>query len=464
MHVRGAVRIGGIGRIWIAIVSSRVWRLRVKPGMGVNMLTVVELEDARSMPLQRFADYAVRRTCVVSLDEALGRVIACDVVASEGVPPFDRSTMDGFAVVASDTFGCSEALPAMLTLAGEVDMGVAPTCTCLPGTCVRIPTGGQMPQGANAVVMLERCEEYGDGTVGIMKAVAPGDNMVFRYDDVKPGQPVLFAGTKLDPHHVGSLASMGITECSVFDAVTVGIISTGDEIVDAACEPIGAQMRDVNAPMLASAVQACGARPIRYPIVPDEYEALLHAVRRALGECDMVLISGGSSAGQRDNTARVLSELGSLLYHGVAVKPGKPTMCADVQGKPAFGLPGHPVAAYFMFLEAVRPLLARMCGTSGRHGRRVCVRLREGIPSNHGRSEIVAVRLEGEPDVVPALESESGHAVLSQGDACGNEPSAIPVRSKSGLISSLASADGYIVVGRNTEGVPAGQAVEVRLF
>lgn len=178
----------------------------------------------------------------------------------------------------------------------------------------------------------------------------------------------------------------------------------------------------------------------------------------------MVLVSGGSSAGQRDNTARVLSELGNLLYHGVAVKPGKPTMCADVQGKPAFGLPGHPVAAYFMFLEAMRPLLARLCGTAGRHGRCACARLREDIPSNHGRSEIVAVRLERESDAVPAPESESGHAALSQDDACGSELNAIPVRSKSGLISSLASADGYIVVDRNAEGVPAGRIVEVRLF
>lgn len=432
--------------------------------MGVRMLTVVDLKKARSIPFERFAGYAVRRVCTVPLCESLGRTLACDVVASEGVPPFDRSTMDGFAVVASDTFGCSEALPAMLTLAGEVDMGIAPTCACMPGACVRIPTGGQMPQGADAVVMLEQCEEYGDGTVGVMKAVAPGDNMVFRHDDIKPCQPVLLAGMKLDSHHIGSLASMGVTECSVFDTVTVGIISTGDEIVDAACEPVGAQMRDVNTPMLASAVQDCGARPIRYPIVPDEYEALLRVIRQALEECDMVLVSGGSSAGQRDNTARVLSELGSLLYHGVAVKPGKPTMCADVQGKPAFGLPGHPVAAYFMFLEAVRPLLARLCGTAGRHGRRTYARLREGIPSNHGRSEIVAVRLERRPDATSALESESGHAMLSQDDACGSEPSAIPERSKSGLISSLASADGYIVVDRNAEGVPAGRIVEVQLF
>ena len=438
------------------------------------MLTVVDLEQARLIPFERFAGSCANRKRVVSLDGALGKVLARDIVSEEGVPPFDRSTMDGFAVRAADTFGCSEALPAILTLVGEVEMGVAPDAACSPGTCMRILTGGQVPQGADAVVMLEQCEEYGDGTVGIMRAVAPGDNMVFKNDDVKPGEPVLRAGAGIAPHHIGSLASMGITKCEVLDDVSVAVISTGDEIVDEFRKPVGAQMRDVNAPMLAAAVRACGARPVRYPIVPDEYDALLSAVRRALEECDMVLVSGGSSAGRRDNTARVLSELGELLYHGVAIKPGKPTMCAAVQEKPAFGLPGHPVAAYFMFLEVVRPLLARMCGAGDAGGRVRRATLREGIPSNHGRAEFVAVRFEGEPDSASHLKGGQGAASHFKGasgkasrgafDEDGREAFVSPVRSKSGLISSLAAADGYIVIGRNTEGVPAGQRVDVRLF
>lgn len=375
----------------------------------------------------------------VALSDACGRVIAVEVRAEEGVPPFDRSTVDGFAVVAADTFGCSDALPAILELTGEVTMGTAASCSCAAGRCVRIPTGGMVPAGADAVVMLEYCEEYGDGTVGIARAVAPGDNIVFQDDDVKPGQVLVGAGTRLNAHHVGTLASLGMKAVEVCRIARVGVISTGDEIVDVDAKPVGSQMRDVNGPMLAAAVEACGAVAVRFPIVPDDYGALLRVTREALATCDMVLVSGGSSAGQKDNTARVLSQLGTLLFHGVAVKPGKPTMCADVGGVPAFGLPGHPVAAYFMFLELVRPLLMGV-GRGVRAG--VVAKLTASLPSNHGRAELVAVALQGEADDLRA----------------------VPVRGKSGLISQLSQADGYLEIGRNTEGLAAGATVQVTLF
>ena len=403
------------------------------------MLEVVSLQDARAMVTQRFGGLSTMSE-EVSLEEAAGRVIAHDVVASEGVPPFDRSTVDGFAVVADDTFGCSEALPALLELAGEVDMGRAPTCSCEPGVCVRIPTGGQLPAGADAVVMLEYCEEYGDGTIGVAHAVAPGANIVFENDDVKPGQVLIGKGTRLQPHHIGTLASLGMTSCEVFKRMRVAVISTGDEIVEVAAVPVASQMRDVNAPVLSSAAEECGACSKGFPIVPDNYDDLHAAVGEALSSCDMVLVSGGSSAGQKDNTARVLSSFGELLFHGIAVKPGKPTMCADVQGKPVFGLPGHPVAAYFMFLELVRPLLA--AGQDLGSFLQVEAKLSAGIPSNHGRSELVAVKLE-------------------KADGC---MIAVPVRGKSGLISQLSGADGYIEIDRNQEGIAAGATVHVRPF
>ena len=404
-------------------------------GEGLSMLEVVTLEQAAETALSRFGRLSVQEESV-SLDEAAGRVIAHDVVAAEGVPPFDRSTVDGFAVVADDTFGCSDALPALLDLEGEVQMGVEPDCACSPGACVRIPTGGQVPEGADAVVMLEYCEEYGDGTIGVARPVAPGENIVFENDDVKPGQVLIAAGTVLQPHHVGTLASLGITECAVCKKVRVGIVSTGDEIVPVEATPVASQMRDVNAPMLSAAVEACGAHAFTFPIVPDDYDALLATVEEALSACDMVLVSGGSSAGQKDNTARVLQALGELLFHGIAVKPGKPTMCADVQGKPAFGLPGHPVAAYFMFLEIVRPLLASARTLP------MSATLTEGLPSNHGRAELVPVRLDEHDGTLRA----------------------IPVRGKSGLISQLSNAGGYLCISRNQEGLPAGADVMVRLF
>ncbi len=399
------------------------------------MLEVVSLDDARLLVQSRFGGLEGEAQAV-SLSEAAGRIIAHDVIAREGVPPFDRSTVDGFAVVASDTFGCSDALPALLDLAGEVEMGADPACACASGSCVRIPTGGQVPQGADAVVMLEYCEEYGDGTIGVARAVAPGENIVYENDDVKPGQVLIGAGTVLQAHHVGTLASLGLVTCDVRRRPMVGVISTGDEIVPVGEVPHASQMRDVNAPTLAAAIEACGAQTRPFPIVPDKFEALLATVQQALDTCDMVLVSGGSSAGSKDNTARVLSQLGEMLFHGVAVKPGKPTMCADVHGAPAFGLPGHPVAAYFMFLELVRPLLAARRAVHAR------AMLTEGLPSNHGRTELVAVR----------LEERDGRL------------RAVPVRGKSGLISQLAAADGYLEIPRNQEGLAAGTEVDVRLF
>jgi len=400
------------------------------------MLEVVSLETARELVGNRFGASA-RTVESVALGDAVGRAIAADIVASEGVPPFDRSTVDGFAVCAADTFGCSDALPALLELAGAVEMGEPCTVECKPGTCIRIPTGGQVPEGADAVVMLEYCEEYGDGTIGVAQAVAPGDNIVYENDDVSPGEVLIDAGSLLQPHHVGTLASLGFATCDVLKRVRVGIISTGDEIVDVSKMPVASQMRDVNAPMLDAAVRMCGGEPARFGIVPDRYESLLTTVRAAIASCDMVLVSGGSSAGAKDNTARVLGELGELLFHGIALKPGKPTMCADVDGTPVFGLPGHPMAAYFVFLELVRPLLV---GDDGKAN--VTAALSQGIPSNHGRTELVGV----------CLEERDGVRV------------AVPVRGKSGLISQLSRADGYIEVERNQEGLAAGATVEVRLF
>ena len=405
------------------------------------MLEVVSLEDAERLISHAFGFRVTRET--VPLEQAAGRVIAVWVQAFDGVPPFDRSTVDGFAVVASDTFGCSDALPALLDLTGEVLMGEDAGCVCRPGSCVRIPTGGMVPVGADAVVMLEYCEEYGDGTIGVAKPVAPGDNIVFKHDDVKPGQELISAGNRLLPHHIGTLASLGYTEIEVFQPIRVGIISTGDEIVPVGQKPVASQMRDVNAPMLAAAVEACGAKAVRFPIVPDRFDALLATVTEALSTCDMVLVSGGSSAGEKDNTARVLKQLGTLLFHGVAVKPGKPTMCASVDRKPVFGLPGHPMAAYFMFLKLVRPLLLRATRASLVQTQVEAV-LSAGIPSNHGRSELVPVRLEPrEP---------------------GKPSAAVPVRSKSGLISQLSDAHGFVEIGRNQEGLAAGATVTVHLF
>lgn len=377
----------------------------------------------------------------VGLHEALGRILAEDVQAAEYVPGFDRSTVDGFAVRARDTFGCSDALPALLQKTGEVFMGCAPDCTVTPDTCAAIPTGGALPEGADAVQMIEFTEDYGDGTIGICKPVAPGNNVIYRGDDVCPGQVVLEKGSYLYPQDLGALAAMGITEVRVARKLRVGIISTGDELVPVEQKPADGQIRDVNSTLLAAALAAAGVQPVCFGIVRDQRQLLEQALRRAVEQCDMVLISGGSSVGIQDVTCQLIESMGRVFLHGIAMKPGKPTIMGAVDGKPVIGLPGNPVAAHFVTHLFVRPLAVRLMG--GRvQDRQVSARLAENLSANHGRAQYTGVYLRQKDGVTYAY----------------------PIRSKSGLITTLAGSDGYLTISRDCEGLSAGETVLVTLY
>lgn len=376
----------------------------------------------------------------VSLADALGRTLGRDIKASVDVPGFDRSTVDGYALWASDTFGCSESLPSVLRLAGEVQMGKPAGIHCGTGQAVAVPTGGQLPAGADGVAMLEYAEEYGDGTVGITKPVAPGQNIILKSDDVAAGQRVLEKGKRLGPADIGTLAALGVTRVDVARRPLVGILSTGDEVVPAEDTPSPGKIRDVNAPLLAACAEGSGGIPRLYGICPDNYEMLLRKVEQMNGECDITLVSGGSSAGARDVAAQVVQAAGELLLHGIAIKPGKPTLVGKVGGKPVFGLPGHPMAAYFVYTIFVDPCLRGIMGGGHnlpRPGYRA--QLASAAPSNHGREEYVAVRLEGTGDGLRAL----------------------PIMGKSGLITRLSRADGYLRVPRDREGYSPGDWVEI---
>lgn len=375
---------------------------------------------------------------LVPLENALGRVLAEDITASEYVPDFDRSTVDGYAVRASDTFGCSDAIPAILERKGEVRMGEDAQLTLKRGECAYVPTGGAIPEGADCMVMIEYTEDYGDGTVGILKPGAPGLNLIFRGDDVYPGKAVLRSGQVLRARDIGALAAIGKTEIPVRPRLRVGVLSTGDELVPPDKAPALGQVRDVNMPMLTALLREFGAEPVPYGIITDD-EALLHnTMRDALESCDAVILSGGSSAGVKDAACRIIEALGKLLLHGIAIKPGKPTILGRAGNKPLIGLPGHPVAAYFVAKLFVLPLLARL------EGRQVFdhplrARLSENIGANHGRAQISACR----------LEEQRGQLT------------AVPIHSKSGLITQLAGADGYFIISRDCEGLPKDAAVDV---
>lgn len=375
------------------------------------------------------------------LTEACGRILAEDITATESVPSFNRSMVDGYAVKAADTFGCSDSLPAILKVAGEVRMGERSGLSTCPGETAMIPTGGELPAGTDSVSMVEYTEAYGGGTVGILRPVAPGENVIFRGDDIRTGELILPAGTKLLPAQIGTLAAAGINEVTVYRNIRVGILSTGDELVPAGDALKAGQVRDVNMPMLAAFVKAYGAEPVCFGILKDNEEQIGEAVDLALSECDMVLISGGSSAGLKDKTARIIADRGELLLHGIAMKPGKPTILGNAGGKPVLGLPGHPGAAFFVAELFVTALLDRMTGRS-KTAFPVTAVLSERVPSNHGRAQYTGVK----------LREENGIRMAD------------PVHSKSGLIASLAGLDGYIVIDRDQEGLEKGEEVPVWRF
>lgn len=395
------------------------------------MLRVVTKEDAVQYA-RSFAENASPRTETVSLPQAAARVLAVDVRAVEDVPAFDRTTMDGYAVCAADTFGAGAAQPAQLETVGEVAMGEAPVFSLRRGQCAKISTGGMLPAGTDAVVMVEQTDEA-DSLCLVYKSVFPGENVTRRGDDIACGTTALQKGTRLLPQHVGVLAALGQYSVPVFRKPAVAVLSTGDEIVRG--DPAAGQVRDVNSDLLCALLAAHGCEAVFSGVVPDKRTAILEALQRCVGSADAVLISGGSSAGARDLTVSVLDELGEVFFHGIAMKPGKPTIFGAVDGKPVFGLPGHPLAAYFVFRLIVSEYLDALHGVPQRKA--MCTApLSVNVPSNHGREEYLCVKI----------------------DECGE---AVPLHTKSGIISVLTAADGFIRIPRDTEGLDKGTPVEV---
>ena len=400
------------------------------------MLNVVTREEAVRIILEKIPEAADAE--ITSLPDAFGKVVAEDILSPEDLPAYARSTVDGFAVHAADTYGCSEALPAMVTYAGKVLMGEDEKRVLPKGSCMQVPTGGQVPEGADAVVMVEHTEDLGDTFRYMLKPVAPGENVNAKGDDIALGGVAVPKGTLIEPRHTAVLAALGISEFKVRKPLTVGILSTGDELVDYTETPKGTEIRNINSVTLAAAVEALGCQAKTYPVVPDEEAALREAIDTVRKECDFLIISGGSSVGERDNVNRVLSSFGKVYFHGVALKPGKPTMFAMLDGDvPAFGLPGHPAAAFYTFHLFAKPAILKRRGAIA-VPRYVEAELTQKVPSNHGREEILGVAL------------ENGKAV--------------PLPAKSGVVSVLSRADGTITIPRDLEGLERGAKVKVLLF
>ena len=379
---------------------------------------------------------------IVATESALGRITAAPVTAPHPLPAFPRATVDGYAVIASDTHGASETLPAYLQVAGEVLMGAPAGFELRRGSCALIHTGGMLPVGADAVVMVEHTQSVRQGEVEILRSLADGENVLKVGEDVQEGEEVLPDGLRLRPAEIGGLMALGLTQVAVARRPRVGILSSGDELVAPDQQPGPGQVRDVNAYTLSALVERVGGVAVHYGIQPDRAADLLAAARRALLECDIVVITAGSSASTRDLTAQVIDALGEpgVLVHGVNVRPGKPTILAVCCGKAVIGLPGNPVSALVIADLFVTPVLETLLGLRRRLPRPgLSAALALNLPSQAGREDWVPVRL---------VESPQGYL-------------AEPVFGKSNLIFTLARADGLIRIPADANGLPAGARVEV---
>jgi molybdopterin molybdotransferase len=395
----------------------------------------IPFDEALALVLDAAAP--IGRTERVRVQDADGRVAAVSAAATLDVPPFDRAAMDGYAVIAEDTFGAGRYEPRVLRCIEKVYTGQLPARALARGECIEIATGAPMPGGADAVVMVEETEKAGDGDVKIFMPVYPRQHVGRRAADIATGQPVLAAGDVLNPARIGALAATGVPDVEVFARPRVALLSTGNEIVEPG-QPLGpGQIYDINRYTLSSIVRAHGGVPVPLPTAPDVLEALTAAIRSATAE-DVIVFSGGSSVGERDLILDALHAVGEVLFHGIAVKPGKPTVFGTIGAKPVLGMPGYPTSclsnAYLLLvpllrrigrLPPFRPQVARMPV-----GRRVV--------STTGRHQFYTVRIE---DAV-----------------------AMPAFKASGDITSMSRADGYIEIPAQTDIVEAGEMVDVKLF
>jgi len=381
---------------------------------------------------------------IIPLEACLGRVLSRDVISPEDLPGFPRSSMDGYAVRAKSTFGASENLPALLEVCGEVLMGQAPGIVVAEGQAAEIPTGGMLPEGADAVVMVEYCHLLDEETLEVNRAVSPLENIIQPGDDVKHDTIVLKKGRTLRPQDLGIMAGLGQSRAPVYKKPTVAIISTGDEIVPVDKVPGPGQVRDVNRYTLGAFCHHAGAEPLYMGLCPDRFETLKEMIKAALLEADMVWISGGSSVGTRDLTLKVCETLPDfeLLAHGISISPGKPTIIGKSGSKPVIGLPGHVASALVVAAVFLRRLILRLSGrkdfSMGFHDKIEAV-LSRNLESASGREDYVRVKL-----------IKKGETLVAE-----------PVFGKSGLISTLVEADGLVRIDLNTEGLYQGQKVMV---
>ena len=394
------------------------------------------------------------KTEKIDIEDSLGRICAEDIKVEVNLPPFSRSTVDGFAVKADDTAGASATLPAYLDIIGEVKMGKETNLELNSGQAVEMPTGGMIPEGADAVLMIEYTDYLDESTIETARAVASGENIVVKGEDIEKGEKLFDRGHRIRPRDIGAMAGLGITEISVYKKPEIAVISTGDELIEPGEKAGPAEIRDINSYSITSLLKSYGVNTEKVGIVKDEFDLLKKAVKNNLNS-DLVLISGGSSVGVKDMTIDLLNALGEpgVLLHGLSIKPGKPTILAIIDETPVIGLPGHPASAWTVSRILLEPIIKFLIGkikinNLGRKNKKegfeavFKAELTRNIVSDKGREEYLPVKLINDGDKLKAK----------------------PIMGKSSLITTLVSGDGLIRINTFEEGKNKGDLVKVELI
>ena len=407
----------------------------------MELFEVKTTDEMKALMEHYFSDYQLE-TETVPLEGALGRVLSAPVVSGVNVPHFDRSVVDGYAVKLRDVQGASESIPAFLKLTGAAAMGRETTLSLHTGEAVYVPTGGMVPAGTEAMVMIEYTERFGEDELAVYKGAGSLENMMLTGDDIRAGARVFEAGHTIRPQDVGVLSSVGVVEVPVYKKPRITIISTGDEIIRPGQTPGPGQIVDINTPAIAALSEKLGAEAAGVAYAADDPQAIEDAIVRGLEQSDAVVLSGGSSVGERDYTLAVLKRLGEGFLHGLSIKPGKPTIMGRAMGKPVIGLPGQPASAIMVYMVVMKKLMNIFHKTDLYKNQYIVGTLIENVHAAPGRRTFQTVAVETGEDGVRVK----------------------PTYGKSGMITLLAYSDGYIEMTENEEGKNPGDSVKVMLF
>lgn len=408
----------------------------------MDFFNVVSVEEARRRVMNVFKDYTFEREAI-SLLESTNRILGEDIVSQIDVPEFNRSTVDGYAIKSKESHGASESMPSLFNIIGEVHMGEISKYNIKSGEAVYVPTGGMVPEGADGMVMIENTEKLDESTLMVYKSISFNENMILKGDDIKIGEIALKRGRRITPEAIGVLAALGISQVKVYKKPRFYIISTGDEIIDLDEKLEMGKIRDINSYALNSLIIRLGGEVVGRSIVRDDYSLLRDEVEKAIEISDIVLISGGSSVGTRDYTAKVIDSFNGkgVFVHGISIKPGKPTIAGEGEGKLIFGLPGHPVSSIIVFKVLVEYYIRQKMGIIDFIPKTKAV-MDFNFPSSPGRETYQMVKLKEKDGKLYAT----------------------PNFGESGMITLLADADGYIVIKSYEEGIYKGEEREVYLL